>query len=80
MSKADIDELGTLHGALARKLSELLEEVDGDTKGAAAVLNVARQFLKDNNVDADPAPGSDLARLHQKATQYPFDPEEASVN
>lgn len=81
MSKADTLALGSLHGALASKLAELLEDVDGETKGAAAILNVARQFLKDNNIDAEPAPGSDLDKLRQKATEFPFDPaEDARIN
>ena len=68
----------SLHGSLAKKLEELLEGVDGETKGAAAILNVARQFLKDNGIDAAAPPGSPLDNLRTKTTEFPFDPAEDS--
>lgn len=78
MSKAKNTELEALHGTLARKLSDLLDGIDGEAKGAAAILNVARQFLKDNNIEAELVPGSDLDNLKKRATQFPFDPAEDS--
>lgn len=81
MSKAKNTELEALHGALARKLSDLLDNVDAEAKGAASILNVARQFLKDNNIEATLVPGSDMDELRKKATKFPFDPaEDHSVN
>jgi hypothetical protein len=48
MSKANNDELSLLHSKLAEVLKEKLE----DTEVSPAFLNVARQFLKDNNIDS----------------------------
>ena len=72
--KASTGALESLHNSLAEKLSELLEVVDGETKGAAAILNVARQFLKDNGIDSPGGEGSPLAALAKETTKYPFDP------
>jgi len=48
MSKANNDELSLLHSKLAKVLTEALE----DPEVTPAFLNVARQFLKDNNIDS----------------------------
>lgn len=60
MSKANNDELSLLHSKLAEVLKEKLE----DTEVSPAFLNVARQFLKDNNIDsvAENANPMDLLR------------------
>lgn len=53
------EKLKELHGVLAE---ELLKRVkDPDAKSAD--LNVARQFLKDNNIDAVPTEDSPLKKL-----------------
>ena len=53
------EKLKELHGLLAE---ELLKRVkDPDAKSAD--LNVARQFLKDNNIDAVPTEDSPLKKL-----------------
>lgn len=56
MSRATENELGSLHEELARILkTEIRKEVvdkDGNVVRPAAILNVARQFLKDNNITA----------------------------
>lgn len=79
MSKsASTSALETLHNTLAEKLAELLEGVDGETKGGAALLNVARQFLKDNNIEATPAQGTPLRRIADRVAQFPYDPESDS--
>jgi hypothetical protein len=68
-NKADEKELGSLHGTLARVLKKELEKeyVDPDTGVSlpppAAILNVARQFLKDNKIEAVNAAGSPLHDL-----------------
>lgn len=78
MSKAaSTSALEALHNKLAETLSEMIDEVDGETKGAAAILNVARQFLKDNHVEARAAEGSPLGRLAEKLDEHPFDPNES---
>lgn len=60
------EKLKELHGLLAE---ELLKRVkDPDAKSAD--LNVARQFLKDNNIDAVPTEDSPLKKL---IDELPFD-------
>lgn len=51
--------LESLHAELAKVLLERVR--DPDSKSAD--LNVARQFLKDNNIDALPTEGSPLSDL-----------------
>lgn len=69
MNKADEKALGSLHGKLAEVLEGALtqEYLDPDTglrvPPPAAILNVARQFLKDNKIEAIAAEGSPLAGL-----------------
>jgi hypothetical protein len=69
MNKADEKALGSLHGKLADVLREALEQdyIDPETGAKqpppAAILNVARQFLKDNKIEAIAAQGSPLAGL-----------------
>lgn len=69
MNKADEKALGSLHGKLADVLKEAISQQYFDEKtGAAcpppaAILNVARQFLKDNKIEAIAAEGSPLAGL-----------------
>lgn len=57
MSRAKEDQLGELHQELARVLKEEIHKEYLDKNGvpmrSAAMLNVARQFLKDNNIQAD---------------------------
>ena len=53
----DTDMMALLHKTLAENL--LLRVKDPDAKSAD--LNVARQFLKDNGIDALPAEGSPLS-------------------
>jgi len=52
-------DLMHLQALLARTLIERLTSRDV----SAAELNVVRQFLKDNNIDATPAPDSNLEEL-----------------
>lgn len=69
ISKADEKELGSLHGALAKLLKESLQQeyTNPDTgermPPPAAILNVARQFLKDNKIEALSIQGSALHDL-----------------
>ena len=46
--KANNDELSLLHSKLAEVLKDKLQDEDV----SPAFLNVARQFLKDNNIDS----------------------------
>lgn len=72
MSKKEVQEaLDSLHTALA---TELLKRVKAGT-ATASDLSVARQFLKDNNIDSVPAEGTPIRDL---ALQVPFgEPDEA---
>lgn len=68
MNKADEKALGSLHGKLAEVLKDALSQSYTDEAGnplppPAAILNVARQFLKDNKIEAVAAEGSPLANL-----------------
>ena len=69
MNKADEKALAGLHGKLADVLKDALEQeyLDPDTGAKvpppAAILNVARQFLKDNKIEAIAAEGSPLHSL-----------------
>jgi len=69
---ATVDELGDLHGELAATLKKMMMkgEVVIDKEGlpvattpSPALLNIVRQFLKDNNISAKPVKNSDLGDL-----------------
>ena len=62
------EKLKELHEVLA---TELLKRVK-DTDAKSSDLNVARQFLKDNNIDAVPTEDSPLKKLME---ELPFDDE-----
>ena len=59
-------KLKELHAILAEKLLEKVK----DPECKSADLNVARQFLRDNNIDCVPVEGSSLQKL---AEELPFD-------
>ena len=66
-------KLKELHAVLAEKLLEKVQDPDC----TAGFLNVARQFLRDNGIDAVPTEGSPLQRL---AEELPFDiPEKPEI-
>ncbi|UYO52490.1 hypothetical protein [Rhodopseudomonas palustris] len=72
MSKATTAAMEALHGALALALANKI----ASGEATAADLAVARQFLKDNGIDAVPTDSNGLGKL---AAQLPFatdDPEE----
>lgn len=62
-------QLGELHELLTQKLLDKLN----DPECKASDLNVARQFLKDNGIEAIPVENSNLAKL---ASDLPFKIEE----
>lgn len=64
-------KLAELHESLT---NVLLEKVR-DPEVKASDLNVARQFLKDNGIEAVPVEGSNIANL---ASELPFSIEEVS--
>lgn len=69
MSKATEKVLSDLHAKLAETLADALTANYFDSEGnklpsaPAAILNVARQFLKDNGIDATPKAGTPLGNL-----------------
>jgi hypothetical protein len=69
MNKADEAALVSLHGKLAEVLKDALAGDYRDDNGnaappPAAILNVARQFLKDNKIEVGAAPkGSAIGDL-----------------
>ncbi len=65
MSKATEDALNALHGDLARTLAEKIRSGEA----TAADMAVARQFLKDNNVQSLPTPKNAMGEL---AASLPF--------
>jgi hypothetical protein len=73
---ASKESLETLHSAIATKLTDAIEKMDAGEKGLAALLNVARQFVKDNGIEAMPTPDGPLGTLAGKLQQFPFDPTE----
>lgn len=75
MSKAKENELSDLHKQLAEKLKTLLTQQYFDKDGneipcPAQVLNVARQFLKDNHIECDL---SKMPDNYLKPSDLPFD-------
>ena len=79
MSNGTVKDLGDLHGIIARTLKDqLLNGVttvskDGNIEQVSApgsVLNVARQFLRDNNIECLGANNEDIKGLVE---ELPFD-------
>lgn len=66
MSKATEEALGELHGAIAKKLKERIES--GEV--TAAELSVARQFLKDNYIQADAGKNEGLQGLADALPEF----------
>ncbi len=66
--------LELLHKTLAENLLARIQDPDAKS----ADLNVARQFLKDNHIDALPADGSPLADLVK--TLPDFNDEDADLS
>ncbi len=60
MSKATEDALADLHGAMAEAMATKLEN---PAEVTASDLNVIRQFLKDNGIEADPATSKKLKSI-----------------
>ena len=64
--------LKELHGVLAEQLLKRVK----DPEAKASDINVARQFLKDNGIEAIPVDNSPLKAL---VDELPFDTEEDRV-
>lgn len=70
---ASKDSLERLHTAVVNKLADSIEAMPAGEKGLAAILNVARQMLKDEGIEAVPVPGSATGKLADKLKEFPFD-------
>ncbi len=68
-TKSKEEKLSDLHEGLTNVLLEKIK----DPEVKASDLNVARQFLKDNGIEALPVEGNNLSKL---AEELPFSPEE----
>ena len=66
------EKLKELHQVLANELLKRVKAPDAKS----ADLNVARQFLKDNNIDAVPVEDSPLQKLIE---ELPFDEKEKNI-
>ena len=62
-------KLGKLHEQLTEKLLERIR----DPEVKASDLNVARQFLKDNNIDCVPQDNNDMSKLAEDCLLYTSD-------
>jgi hypothetical protein len=69
-------QLSQLHAALATVLAEQIHLKDDQGKANGAILNVARQFLKDNGIDADVRESKELQVLSE---ELPFDEDDTVV-
>jgi len=65
-NKGSEKDLGELHGILAKTLKEKI--ISGDA--SPADLNVARQFLRDNNIECNGSNNLDIKSLIE---ELPFD-------
>ena len=70
--------LNDLHRELAVTLKSQVDllnraaAADLEIKGAAATLNVVRQFLKDNGIESIPQPGDESDELLKALDDLPF--------
>ena len=65
-----------LHDKIAGAYSHSIDMMEDTGEYNAALLNGARQFLKDNNVLMDSGVGTPLDELNAKLIQLPFEEEE----
>lgn len=70
MSKATQEKLGELHAKVAEKILNMLNDPEKESQG----LVLAIKFLKDNNIQADPAYNEIMNKLEQRVdvTRLPF--------
>lgn len=71
--------LSELHAELAQVLTKAVQFKDENGQPQAALLNVARQFLKDNKIEAEAPKGSPLGDLAELPVFDDF-PDEAGMS
>jgi len=69
MSRATRNDLNELHLILAQQLKARIQSGEA----TASDLNCARQFLKDNGIEALPGENDDLSKLTEAVRE--FDPD-----
>lgn len=67
--RAKDQELSELHAALAKALRTLVDSGEPN----AAILNVARAFLKDNGIEAIPEKNDDLGAIRDSLPEFDDD-------
>ncbi len=70
------EEGSKLHDKVAKAYKESIELMHAEGEFSAALLNGARQFLKDNNVVMDSGVGTPLQALANDLNTLPFEEEE----
>ena len=70
------EEGSKLHDKVAKAYKESIELMHAEGEFNAALLNGARQFLRDNNVLMDSGMGSPLQTLSDQLNTLPFEEEE----
>ena len=75
MTAATKDFLALLHDDLAKALSKKIKSGEA----TAADMSVARQFLKDNGIDAIPTKGNPLSELQDALPEFSADDEDDAI-
>jgi hypothetical protein len=70
------EEGSKLHDKVAKAYKESIELMHAEGEFNAALLNGARQFLRDNNVLMDSGMGTPLQALANDLNTLPFEEEE----
>jgi hypothetical protein len=70
------EEGSKLHDKVAKAYKESIELMHAEGEFNAALLNGARQFLKDNLVTMDSGMGTPLQTLSDQLNTLPFEEEE----
>jgi hypothetical protein len=70
------EEGSKLHDKVAKAYKESIELMHAEGEFNAALLNGARQFLRDNNVVMDSGMGTPLQALANDLNTLPFEEEE----
>ena len=72
----DHKQASSLHDEVANAYRASIDLMNETGEFNAALLNGARQFLRDNNVLMDSGVGTPLDELNSKLIQLPFEEEE----
>ena len=72
------EEGSKLHDKIAGAYSHSIDMMEDTGEYNAALLNGARQFLKDNNVLMDSGVGTPLDELNNKIIDVPFGEDDAA--